>query len=483
MSATSLRGLAVALAVVGVVLGRPEGGTSTPHDAPREHYVSRPDLHPPKVTILRRARDTAPGYLFVSPERAVEQAGPLILRNDGQVVWFLPVAAHRVTNFRVQRYHGRPVLTWWSAEAAKGSGHKGVYVIADEPYRIIARFSAADGLAADLHEFLLTPRGTAIVTVYRKVSTDLSSIGGSEHGAVWEGIVQEIDVATRRLLFEWHSLDHLGVDESYESLPTDPSKTYDYFHINAVDLLPNGNLLVSGRNTHAVYEIRRSDGAVLWQLGGKGSDFALGRGARFAWQHDARLHPNGTVTLFDNGVVASHRGRHSRVIVLRLDGKRHRAILVHSYRRTRPVASTSEGNGQVLPDGHVLVGWGSQPYVSEFTPGGRMLLDLRLGPFGVRSYRSFRFPWTGRPITKPAIAAVRRRDGTLVYASWNGATAVARWRVLAGPDANHLETVATSPKTGFETRIGLDLRAHVVRVAALDSRGRVLRFSERAVAK
>ena len=109
-----------------------------------------------------------------------------------------------------------------------------------------------------------------------------SALGGSAHGAVWEGIVQEIDVATGRLLFEWDSIDHVAVGESYETLPKDPSKTYDYFHINAVDLLPNGNMLVSGRNTHAVYDVRRSDGAVLWRLGGSGatSHSGLGRVSR-----------------------------------------------------------------------------------------------------------------------------------------------------------------------------------------------------------
>jgi hypothetical protein len=483
MHGTRIRGSVVALAAVGLALCGSGCGSGAATDLPTEHFVSRPDLRPPPVTVLKRARQISPGYLFVAPERGVDQAGPLILRNDGQVVWFHPVSAHRVTNFRVQRYRARPVLTWWSAEAAKGSGHRGIYVIADSSYRIIARLSPGNGYAGDLHEFLLTPRGTAIVTVYHRVPYDLSSIGGSDHGAVWEGIVQEIDVATHRLLFEWHSLDHIGVSESYESLPSDPEKTYDYFHINAIDLLPNGNLLLSGRNTHAVYAIRRSDGAVVWQVGGKTSDFAFGRGARFAWQHDVQRQPNGTVTMFDNEGVAAHRTGRSRVIVLRLDWKRHRANLVRSYTRRRPVLATSEGSAQFLPNGHVLIGWGSQPYVSEFGLSGRMLLDIRIGPFGVRSYRSFRFPWAGHPITKPAIAARRRRDGTVVYASWNGATEVARWRVLAGPDAEHLETVATAPTTGFETAIKVESQARVFRIAALAADGSVLRWSDPAAAR
>jgi hypothetical protein len=480
----SLRRALAALSLLGAVLGATGcGGSSEAIHVPVQHFVSRPDLRPPPVVVLREAHRVAPGYLFVSPERKVDQAGPLILRDDGQVVWFHPVKAHRVTNFRVQRYRGRPVLTWWSAEAAKGSGHKGVYVIADNAYRVIATFAPANGLRGDMHEFLLTPRGTAIITAYHRLDYDLSSIGGSQNGAIWEGIVQEIDVKTGRLVFEWHSLDHIGVDESYERLPSDASNTYDYFHLNSVDLLPNGNLLVSARNTHAIYEIRRSDGAVVWRLGGKRSDFSLGPGARFAWQHDARRQPNGTITAFDNEVESGHGGkRHSRVIVLRLHGDK-RATLVRTYRRSTPMQSTSEGNAQFLADGHVLVGWGSMPFVTEFSRSGRVLLDVRLGPYRVRSYRSFRFPWTGRPIAKPAIAAVRHSGGTTVYASWNGSTEVKQWAVLAGPDAGHLERIATRPKTDFETALHVDSRAHVFRVAALGRDGGVLRYSDPATGK
>jgi hypothetical protein len=465
-----------AIGALGLAVVAAGCGSAGAADPPAQHFRSRPDIRPPRVTVLTPAHGTAPGYLFVSPERGVDQAGPLILRDDGQVVWFDPLDARRVTNFRVQRYRGRPVLTWWSTQTDQG-GHNGLYVMADDSYRVIKTISPAHGLSGDLHEFLLTPRGTAILTAYHRVPYDLSGIGGSAHGAVWEGIVQEIDVASGRLLFEWHSLDHVAVGESYDSLPIDASKTYDYFHLNSVDREPNGNLLVSARNTHAVYEIRRSDGAVVWRLGGKRTDFTFGKGARFAWQHDVRLHAGGTLTMFDNEAVHDHRGIQSRVIVLRLDRARHTARLVRSYTHPRPLLSTSEGSAQLLSDRHVLVGWGSQRYITEFAPDGRVLLDLRLGSDRLRSYRSYRFRWTGHPLDRPALAAVRGTNATTVYASWNGATAVAAWRVLAGPDARRLSRVAQAAKTGFETALRVDSRASVFQVAALNDSGRVLRMS------
>jgi Arylsulfotransferase (ASST) len=449
--------------------------------SPTQHFHSRPDLRPPHVQVLTPARGTAPGYLFIAPKREVEQAGPLILDDAGQVVWFHPLDTDGVTDFRVQRYQGRPVLTWWRGESARNVGNSR-YVIVDDSYRVIANVSAANGLTGDIHEFLITPRNTALLTVYRRVPYDLSRLGGPMFGRVAEGIVQEVDIATGRLLFEWHSLDHVAVDESYEPVP-DRGLTYDYFHINAIDVDTDGDLLVSARNTHAVYKVRRSDGAIRWRLGGKRSDFTLGPGASFAWQHDIRRQPDGTLTLFDNDAVHPRPYGHSRVLVLRLDPSRHAATLVRSYTRPKRLLSTSEGNGQFLPNGHVVVGWGRRPYVTEFDRTGRVLLDFRFSSGRADSYRAYRLPWTGHPSSRPALAVDVDRKGATVYASWNGSTELAGWRVLAGHDPKHLERVAEVRRDGFETSIRVASRAGVFEVAALAEDGRILRRSRPVVAR
>jgi len=447
---------------------------------PSQHFRSRPDLRPPRVKVLTPAHGTAPGYLFIAPKRGVEQAGPLILDDKGQVVWFHPVDTDGVTDFRVQRYKGRRVLTWWRGETARNVGNSR-YVIADSSYRVITTVTAANGLTGDIHEFMITPRNTALFTVYRRAPYDLSKLGGPMFGRVAEGIIQEVDIATGRLLFEWHSLGHVAPRESYEPVPT-RALTYDYFHVNAVDIDTDGDLLVSARNTHAVYKIRRSDGHVLWRLGGKRSDFALAPRARFAWQHDIRRQPDKTLTLFDNQAVHPRPRGHSRVLVLRLDTRRHRAKLVRSYTHRKRLLSTSEGNAQFLPNGHVLVGWGRRPYVTEFDRAGRVLLDLRFGSDAGDSYRAYRLRWTGHPTTRPALAVEAGRKGTTLYASWNGSTAVRRWRVLAGSDTRHLKKIKEERTSGFETSIRVGSRARLFAVAALAADGHVLRQS-RAVAR
>ena len=37
----------------------------------------------------------------------------------------------------------------------------------------------------------------------------------------------------------------------------------------------------------------------LWTLGGKGSNFRLGQGAQFYFQHDAHMLKNGRISMFD----------------------------------------------------------------------------------------------------------------------------------------------------------------------------------------
>jgi hypothetical protein len=440
--------------------------------APMQHFRSRPDLRPPIVRVNTPANGTSPGYLFVAPKQEVEQAGPMIIDDAGRVVWFRPLDTKGVADFRVQRYRGRPVLTWWRGTARKGIGY-GYFVILDDRYRVVASVRAAKGLAADIHEFLITPRNTALFAVYHRVPRNLSSLGGPKEGRIEDNLVQEVDIASGRLLWEWHSDGKVALEESYAKVPpasrgakADP---YDYFHINSIAEDDDGNLLISARNTRAIYKINRKSGAVMWRLGGKRSDFAMGPGTRFAWQHDARRQPDGTLTLFDNEADPKV-GDRSRVLVLRLDEQAKKATLVREYTHPKKLLSGSQGNAQFLPNGHVVVGWGAKPYVTELDRDGRVLLDLSLRGQEIDTYRAYRFPWVGLPADRPAVSI----DGDTLYVSWNGATEVARWRVLAGDDADNLTARTTVSKAGFETAVPVASDATTFAVEALSRGGQAL---------
>jgi len=328
-----------------------------------------------------------------------------------------------------------------------------------------------------LHEFSITPRDTAFITIYQEVPMDLSAVGGAKEGVVLDGVLQEIDIENGDVLFEWHSLDHVALDETYSEPPEDPGYPLDYFHINSIDIDHDGDLLVSAKRTSAVYKIGRETGGVIWRLGGKRSDFEMGEGTRFAYQHDARRQPDGTITIFDNGASPKVHDQ-SRGIVLELETDSMTATLAREYTSPDEPLSSSQGNMQVLPNGNVFVGWGSAPFLSEFDSEGGLLFNATF-PGGDQSYRAFRLQWSGYPTDNPAIAAKPGAgDKVTVYASWNGATEVESWQVLAGPAADRLEPIGSAPRKGFETTITVSTKEPYVGLRAKDGSGRVLGSSD-----
>jgi hypothetical protein len=443
-------------------------------------FRTRPDLRPPAIKVNAGSPAATPGYVFVSPKkepggRAPSQDAPLILDGSGDPVWFHPPSNSQedVFNFRVQEYKGEKVLTWWVGHHS-GYG-QGEYVIADRAYNEITRVRAGNGYRGDHHEFLITPEDTALLTVYSEEGMDLSPVGGPVDGTVLDGIVQEVDVETGEVLFEWHSLDHVGLEESYYRPSPDLDWGFDYFHINSVDANPDGYLTISARRTSAVYKVDRKTGEVAWRLGGKNSDFEMGPGTRIYGQHDVRRHPDNTITIFDNARVTS--GEQSRGIVVEIDEDAMKAKLVGEYVRPERTLSDTQGNVQVLPGGHVFVGWGSEPYFSEFSHDGDLLFDASFPP-EVESYRAFRFSWKGEPQTRPAIVAESGEgDGVEIYVSWNGATEVAAWRVLAGPGPDELRPVRSFPRAGFETIATLQAEGPYFAVMAEDDAGQELATS------
>jgi hypothetical protein len=448
-------------------------------------FRSRLDLSPPPVEVAKEARDDiAPGYIFVAPKKGdAGQGGSMILDNDGQPVWLrlLQNEDMDVMNFRAQTYKGETVLTWWEGYYT-GYGQR-EYVIFDSSYSELARFKAANGYEGDHHEFLITPQDTALITIYSAVPWDLSYIGGSRRGVIYQGIVQELDIQTGELLFEWQSFHHVGLEETYATLLQDGRPGIDYFHLNSIDVDHDDNLLVSARETSAIYKIDRKTGEVIWRLGGKKSDFEMGPGTRFAFQHDARRLPDGTISIFDNGNTVFRNGRpkaveESRGIVLRLDEHKMKATLVREYTHPEKQYADAAGNMQVLPNGNVFVGWGRALTISEFSENGQLLFDASLLRKN-KSYRAFRFPWSARPNDQPAAVAERVSEVEVrVYASWNGATEVATWAVLAGKHQDRLESLGQVPRNGFETAMVVRTSDPYVAVRAKDRLGRTLGTSK-----
>ncbi|MFL5823240.1 MAG: arylsulfotransferase family protein [Solirubrobacteraceae bacterium] len=449
-------------------------------------FHSAPGLHPPVLTITGDP-DRSAGDIFLTPIYLYpgddSQVGPMILDSRGRVVWFRPLDAGSADNLQVQSYRGRPVLTWWHGYLDEvhgtifGVGHD---VIMDSSYRRLATLPVRGGYPVDLHEFQITPRGTALLDEYVPVHVNLSRKGGPSNAAVLDCVVQEVDIPTGKVLWEWHSVGHVPITASELAAPQNVRDYFDYFHINSIQQLPNGNLVISARNTWGIYEISRKTGKVIWTLGGKRSSFHMGQGTNFEWQHDARMHPDGTLSLFNDASLPQEE-RQGSAKVLKVNTKTMTVRLVRRVTHNPPLLPGLAGNAQVLPNHNIFVGWGGSPEFSEYTPQGRQIFN---GSFqvGVLSYRALRAPWTGHPLTRPAMASVLGSSGEItVYASWNGATQVARWRVLAGPTPHALSRIGFGKRRrDFETAIHIRTGARYLAVQALDSHGHVLGTSRPA---
>jgi hypothetical protein len=448
-------------------------------------YVSVPKLHPPKLSWkLQRHAKLAHGYFMLGnfPDLSqntpmVGQSGPLMVDSHGQPVWFRPVSTKVVAdNLTLQRYNGKPALSYWQGVVTDtGQITSGEDVVVDQHYKTVATLKAASPWVVALHEFVISGHNAWVVA---SRTLPGSAHGGPAKSTLIDTAVQEYDLQSGQLLYTWDPLDHVPTSASYQGPLV--SGLWDPYHLNSVQLTGNGTFLVSLRNTSAAYLIDKTSGGIVWTLGGKHSTFAVASNAQFAFQHDVQLHSGNTVSMFDDhccqmtakGKFVNPTGP-SRGLVLALDMTKHTASLVSQASRGRNFHTAFLGNDQLLSNGNSLVGWGSQPYFDEYDKSGKLLLDVTL-PGPDRSYRAYQQRWVGLPSYPPNGGVKKSGSTATVYASWDGSTQVAKWRVLAGSSSSHLAAVATKSKRGFETAIGLPTSYKTYKVVALDSKGKVL---------
>jgi len=456
-----------------------------------DHFVSEPDLLAPRITV-DRGTEPAGEDIFLAPlpspmihpesnnvltVHPVGPGGPMIIDGRGRLVWFQPLPPPLVaSNFRPQTFAGHQVLTWWQGGVTPAAFGLGEGVIADTSYRTLRIVRTGNGYSADIHEFVIAPDQDALFTVYSPVLVHLPDTPSGRLTPLLDSIVQEVDIRTGLVVWEWHAFGHIPLADSYATPAT--SSTFDAYHLNTIQPLAGDRLLVSARDTSSVYEIDNATGRIVWTLGGKASSFRLGPGARFFFQHDVQMLAGDRISLFDDEAGPPIKARSSRGLVLALDIRDRTARLVRQYRR--PGADTlaeSEGSVQTLANGDAFVGFGSAPPFSEFSSRGTLVFDASL-PVDDGSYREYLFPWSATPRTRPVVAARRVAGGRVaLYASWNGATTVARWQVLGGPRPGALAPLKTAPVGGFETRVTVASSASMFAVRALEAGGRTLATS------
>jgi Arylsulfotransferase (ASST) len=353
----------------------------------------------PPVKVLSKGADNGNGDIVLAPEGPGQYgSGPEIVSSSGKVLWFHPLPAGTfATDFRTQTYLGKPVLTWF-----QGGNHGGEDVIYNARYQQIATVKPANGYAPDFHEFLITPWNTALILADTPGTANLTSLDLSAHQQVNDGVVQEIDIKTGKLLFQWDSADHVPYSDSHEPMPQ-PGQPWDWFHINAVHLDTDGNLLISSRLTWTIYKVNLRTGAMMWQLGGKHSTFAIKAAAGqkldrageiFAFQHDPEALGGNVYTVFDDESDGqSTLYSCSRAVTIRLDLTTDTATLIKSVNQPEGLTAAATGSAQTTKNGDLFVSWGGLGYVSEFSPSGKLLFNAKL-PDGAGTYRAYRLPWS-----------------------------------------------------------------------------------------
>jgi Arylsulfotransferase (ASST) len=448
-----------------------------PQAAPADYrsFDTMPGVQAPVMTVTVPDRDPVAGAILTTNGPGPGQYGPLIYTPQGRLVWFDRLAGGETAeDLNEQTYEGRRDLTWWKGRVLLLGFGQGEDIVTNSHYQTVARIPGGNGLKADLHDFQIAPHDIAYITAFNPIRCDLRPVKGGPDGTIVDTSIQEIDMRTGLVRWEWHSLDHIGVAESEIETPTGATP-WDWFHINSIDPEPDGDVFISARSTWAGYQLQGGSGNVLWRLGGLKSSFKMGPGTETAWQHDGRVLPNGEITFFDDGSNPPIH-RQSRALRIALDFKTRQAHLVAAYVHPNPpLLAASQGNMQTLASGNTVVGYGGVPVISEYAKDGSLLFDAHQ-PFDMSFYRAFRAPWSGRPLSPPAILAAVNNTGeeTIVHASWNGATGVASWRVLAGGRPEALTAQATIRAEGFESSTTLPVKHAYVAVQALDPGGRVL---------
>ncbi|KAI9933099.1 hypothetical protein ASPWEDRAFT_114453 [Aspergillus wentii DTO 134E9] len=440
-------------------------------------------------------------YTFLTPRQGgTWNPGPVILDQNGHLVWTAYPYFGPTYNLNVYQFKGKDYLTLWTGKDDVAGHGEGLYYMLDSSYEKAYTISAANGHVADLNDFLITLEGTALFTVYDSKPIDLRAVDGVENGWIWDSLIQEVDIETGALLFEWRASDHLSLNEVVrprEDTGDEPARPWDAFHISSVDKDLRGNYLVSLRYTNSLVYIDWRTGNVIWKLGGKENmftDLSGGTATNINWQNHARFADGGNaITLFDNASRGPGDAQNpSRGLYLGIDEGQMTVWVRNTYWSPRGISSQEHGSMQVLDSGNVLIGYGSAAAWTEFNGEGSVLCDVHFGPElnfntgNLLSSRVFKQHWVGLPKTRPNIGL----SGYEAAVSWNGATEIATW-VLQGSDQEYVNIdgddastknnkkyvfLASVPKSGFETIISIptDAMSRYIRALALDSEGHVL---------
>ncbi|KAJ4158370.1 uncharacterized protein LMH87_008899 [Akanthomyces muscarius] len=500
---------AVLLSVGGAVADQPSFSDSSAYAAfanktdgfPRQTFRSSDIIAPVlQVNSWDKTQTDDSSYIFIGASYGKEKAAPMILSGKDLSLVYADQQYDQVYSSSVQTFNGTKYITFWEGSHGDSSAD-GRWLMYDSKYELKYNLTAqgSKNLRNDMPDMRVTRDNTILLATYETVSFDCSAAGGPKEAPLLDSGFQEMDPATNKVLFEWSARQHFNLSDSFIKYNKDfnvgSPPVFDYFHLNSVEKSDDGNYLVSSSHFCMLAMIDGRDGHVIWTLGGKNNDFkdlSGGNATNFAWQHDAQLSGASDIILFDNHVPSTEHcdsNCASRGLRLRLDQEQKTVELVQEFYHPESVNSGHMGGVQLLKEGHTMVAWGDNPSFVEYNKAGQPVMDVQRGLLGVGfqegmyAYRVSRHRWQGEPSWPPSVAVdapSKSTSNATVYVSWNGATDVAQWAILASDTAetvsNYKNVIAQVNRTGFETQITLDsaLTRRYIGAAAVSAGGDVM---------
>ena len=447
MVSTHLPGAAVAPAVVSV----PAVKSSSPPASPlvvttvaskgvagiMSNGVSVPSDFPWVVITTNNNPDPDP--IFIDNRGGGGDPFNVIFDNNGNPIWYSKYPDER-RDMKVQHNGTLTML------ARNGGLHFNVF---NTHYQQIGTNWAANGYGVDEHELQILADGTYFLVALASQTVDMSRyvVGGNPSASVTEMAIQEFDSAGE-LIIQWRAWDHFDVRDESQFINILGS-SFDFPHMNAIDVDTDGNILLSSRNTSEVTKINRDTGDIIWRLGGAHNQFTYINdplnGTRN--QHAIRMVTTNDYTMFDNGNL--HSPSMSRAVEYRLNPTDMTATLIWQY-PTNPTSSTYSyymGDVQRLPNGNTLIDWavGSLPKLTEVRPDGSKAFEMNWADHW-EAYRTWRCAWQGSA-AQPYLLVESYPDNITLIFNQFGDTNVAYYKIYGGPTSQSTNLLATSGVT------------------------------------
>lgn len=380
-----------------------------------------------------------PDPIFIDNRGGGGKPYNVIFDNNGSPIWYMRMPDER----RDMKVQHNGVLTMLARD---GGNHFNGF---NTHYQQIKSYWAANGYGVDEHELQVLADGNYLLVALRTETLDMSRfvVGGNTAASVTEQVIQEFTPAGE-LIFQWRAWDHLDVRDEQQFINI-LSSSFDFPHMNAIDIDTDGHILLSARNTSEITKINRDTGEIIWRLGGAHNQFNFVNdplnGPRN--QHAIRMVATNDYTLFDNGNL--HSPSVSRAVEYVLDTTNMTATVAWQYPNpaTPSLYSYYMGNAQRLPNGNTLIDWaiGNLPKLTEVRPDGTKAFEMNWVAQW-EAYRTWRCPWQGSALQPYLIVEPYPDNITLIFNQF-GDTNVSFYRIYGGTASGSTNLLATSGVT------------------------------------